>query len=1094
MFLKKLLSFSLLVLSIACNKTDSKSSKTLFRLLDSDHTGISFINEVKESKDFNILTYRNFYNGGGVAVGDINNDGLPDIYFTSNQQSNKLYLNEGNLKFKDITESSGTAGTKPWSTGVSMVDINADGFLDIYVCNSGDVKGGDKENELFINNGDGTFTEKAREFNLHNDGYGTHAAFFDYDLDGDLDCYILNNSFKEPGKIELYRSMRETPSQMGGDKLMRNDGDTFTDVTLAAGIYSSEIGFGLGVATGDLNGDLLPDLYISNDFWERDYLYLNNGDGTFKEDLNGRINYCSVSSMGADISDINGDGNPEIFTTDMLPADNYRIKTMTTFEPYHLEDLKYRGNYHYQMIQNCLQLNDGTANFQEVGLLAGVSATDWSWGALFFDFQNDGVKDLFVSNGINRDIISGDFREFLGEAETQELVKSGEADKDLTVLTKHIPSSPQTNFAFIQKDNLQFENQAEQLGLGKKSFSNGSVYADLDNDGDLELVINNVNMPSFIYENLSNELAENYYLKVTLRGSEKNPFGIGSKVIVEIEGKKLVLENFTNRGFESSIEPQLLFGLGSADKIEKLTVIWPDKKYEEIFDIKSNQQISLEYKNAQGEFTFPKSMNKPWFKETTSYIFNEPAKHTENPYNDFNTETLLNQMLSTEGPRLISGDANNDGLEDILLLGAKDDPDKLFLQRKDGTFSKQKGSVFEKDKNFESTCGSFLDYDMDGDLDLLIGAGGNQVDVEQINFIVRLYINDGKGNFKVDPNNIPPCIGNFSTLEVSDFDQDGDPDFFLGARAVPGNYGLVPQSYLFRNDKGTWKNVTPQTLANIGMVTDAVWEDLDQDGDADLVVVGDWMSIRTFLNNNGILSEGESIPNSTGWWQRIVASDLDNDGDVDFILGNWGNNSKFQTSADQPITMRVNDFDGNGKSEFIINWKAPAETELYPFATKMEMTSQMPSLKQKNLKFDKFARMKADDFILPQSTENTLEYKAENLSSGILWNNGGSFSFQALGLEAQVAPVFAIVAEDFDKDGIKDIWLGGNFYGLKPQLGRHDASRGVLLKGDKDRKYSYLSPYESGVIVNGQVRDALWLNNDLILSRNNETVKVFSLN
>ncbi|MGK0139324.1 MAG: hypothetical protein ACI9DJ_002783 [Algoriphagus sp.] len=1080
-------SFLFLFLLIGCQEREKVS--TLFELRSSSDTGIDFINEVIESREMNILTYRNFYNGGGIAVGDINNDGLPDLYFTANQKENKLYLNEGNFKFKDITKSSKSGGTKSWSTGVSMTDVNADGWLDIYVCNSGDFDGAQKENELFINNQDGTFTEMARAFNLNNTGYGTHAAFFDFDLDGDLDCYILNNSFKEPDKIELYQSMRDIPDTLGGDKLMRNDGNFFTDITLEAGIYSSRIGFGLGVATGDLNGDLLPDLYVSNDFWERDYLYLNNGDGTFKEDLNNRINYCSVSSMGADIGDINGDGNPEIFTTDMLPADNYRIKTLTSFEPYHLEDIKYRGNYHYQMIQNCLHLNDGSANFQEIALLSGVSATDWSWGALFFDFENDGVKDIFVSNGINRDIISGDFREFLGQPETQELVNTGEADKDLRQLTSQIPSNPLANFAFSQSSPLKFENKAKELGLDKPSFSNGSVYTDLDNDGDLDLVVNNVNMESFVYENLSQG---NNFLKIQFAGSIKNPFGIGAKIIVETENQKIIAENFINRGFESSIEPQLLIGLGHKDIIKHLTVIWPDKSFQILEQIPVNQIIKLAHKNAGGVFHYPDKEENTWFTEITTSVLPREAIHVENNYNDFELENLLNQMLSTEGPRLIPGDANGDGLDDFVLLGAKNDADKIFIQQKNGRFRFKRDQSFETDKGFESTCGAFLDYDLDGDKDLLIGSGGNQTNVDQINYIVRLYVNDGKGNYTVDPAHIPPVVGNFSTLEVSDFDQDGDPDFFLGARVIPGNYGLTPQSHLFKNENGSWRSIGGEAIGKLGMVTDAIWEDTDSDGDVDLLVVGDWMEIKVFKNNKGVLDAPISIPNTSGFWQRIESQDLDGDNDMDFILGNWGLNSKFQASISLPITMNVSDFDGNGKSEPIINWIAPADKEAFPYASKMEITSQMPELKKKNLKFSEFAKMKVSDFNLHSGSEN-LALKAENLQTGVLWNEAGKFSFSPLPLEAQISPVFGITTKDFNKDGILDIWLGGNFYGLKPQSGRHDASRGILLQGMGDKKFSYIPNSEAGINIKGQIRDVLVFGERLIIARNNESVKVYSL-
>jgi enediyne biosynthesis protein E4 len=1082
--------FILLSISfISCQK--NSSSNTLFELLDAKETGIDFINEVKETKEFNVHTYRNFYNGGGVAMGDINNDGLPDIYFTSNQHENKLYLNKGNFTFEDITKKAGVEGKNEWSTGVVMADINDDGFMDIYVCNSGGLDGQKKENEVFINNGDLTFTEKGAELNLNNAGFGTHAAFFDYDQDGDLDCYILNNSFKNPSKIELYKSMRDKPDLMGGDRLMRNDNGIFVDVSQKAGIYSSEIGFGLGVAIGDLNQDNLPDIYISNDFWERDYLYLNNGDGTFKEDLTNRINYTSVSSMGADIADINGDGFPEIFTTDMLAGDNNRIQSMVNFDPYHLEDLKYRANYHYQMIQNCLQLNDGDANFQEVALLSGVAATDWSWGALIFDFQNDGTKDIFVANGINKDIMSGDFRDFMSSSNIQKELTTSPETFDFVALSKEIPSNPLKNAAFINKGELKFENSADDLGLGTPSFSNGSVYADLDNDGDLDLVVNNVNMPSFVYRNNADKLYQNNYLKITFKGPKGNSKGLGAKVTLKTNAGVQVMENYMNRGFESSLEPNLIFGLGK-ETITELMVVWPDGKSQTLKNVKENQTLSLEYNNAVlMPINSNKSVTETWFKDVTASIIRGNTNHVENKYNDFDQEILLNSLLSTEGPRLVVGDANGDKLDDFILLGAKDDADKLFLQNKDGSFSSGNNTPFYKDKNFESTCGSFLDYDMDGDMDLLIGSGGNQINVEQINFIVRLYTNDGKGNFTVSPSKIPPAVGNFSTLEVSDYDQDGDPDFFLGARTVPGNYGLSPRSFLFRNDKGTWTDISTEALGNIGMVTDAAWEDCDQDGDVDLIVVGDWMSIHIFRNNGGILSIPEVIPNSTGWWTRVEPQDVDGDGDMDFILGNWGQNSKFQASTSIPLKMYVNDFDDNGKSEFIINWKAPLDNKIYPFASKMDLTMQMPSLKKKNLKYEQFAKMSYEELFDADKTSNAKAYTAENLNTSILWNDNGNYVLKALPVEAQVSPVFGIIAKDFNKDGIIDIWLGGNFYGLKPQAGRHDASRGVLLKGLGNQKFQSISPKESGLYITGEVRDAFSLGSNILIARNDEGLKVY---
>lgn len=1094
---------SLLLLMLLCGCTRKEGAEhitpaantgPLFRLLSSKETGIEFNNEVVDGEKFNILTYRNFYNGGGVAIGDINNDSLPDLYFTSNQKRNKLYLNKGNFEFEDITEKAGVGGTKAWCTGVTMADVNGDGLLDIYVCNSGDVEGKYRGNELFINNGNLTFSEKSREYNLSNGGYTTHAAFFDFDLDGDLDCYIVNNSFKDPGKIELYKKAREVPYP-GGDKLMRNDGGTFKDVTREAGIYSSEIGFGLGVAVSDVNNDNLPDVYISNDFWERDYLYINRGNGRFSEDLVHRINYCSVSSMGADIADLDNDGSPEIFTTDMLPADNDRLKTTIAFDPYHLEDTKYRANFHYQMIQNCLHRNDGTGHFQELALLSGVAATDWSWGALIFDFENDGRPDIFVSNGIQKDIMAMDFRDFIADREKRNEIISRKGKFDYRDFISFIPSNPIINYAFHNSGHLMFQDQAALLGLNQKSFSNGSAYGDLDNDGDLDLVVNNINAPCFVYRNEARSNPDNHFLKVKLKGYAQNRFGIGARVTLKTKGELRNLQNFNTRGFQSSIEPSLLFGLGKADRIDEVRVTWPDRKEEILTGITPDQTVLLDHAHAVPATTTPENKESPGFEEVGNQVFQGDPTHHENVYNDFNQEILLTRMLSTEGPRLVIGDVNQDKLDDFILLGAAGEPDKLFLQKGDGMFYFRLSPAFSRDAAPESTCGALFDADGDGDLDLLIGSGGNEIQMERNNFLLRFYRNDGHGNFARDDKGRPPAIGNLSTIEVEDYDKDGDMDVFLGARTIPGNYGLPPRSYLFKNDGGNWMDVTPATLGNAGMVTDAAWADADSDGDKDLVVVGDWMAITIFKNEKGFLKDATTLPGSNGWWNRIEAADLDKDGDIDFVVGNWGLNTKFKASQARPVTMFVNDFDDNGKSEFIINWYAPLDDRAYPFATKQELTSQLPALRKSILRYKDYAPKTYDSMFTPEIRKRSISYEVNHLESAIVWNEGNAFTISALPLEAQVSPVFAIVADDLDNDGKTDIWLGGNFYALKPQVGRHDASRGVFLKGGPGRSFESQPAARSGIFVEGEVRDAAVLRSKsskrILVARNNARVLVY---
>lgn len=1070
-------------------------TQTFFQLLETNQTGVDFINEVHDGPEFNILTYRNFYNGGGVSIGDINNDGLPDLYFTANQSGNKLYLNKGNFQFEEITEKAGVAGKRAWSTGTTMADVNGDGWLDIYVSNSGDIAGANKENELFINNGDLTFREEAKKYGLNNGGYSTQACFFDYDLDGDLDCYLLNNSFKDPSKIELYKSMRDVPDELSGDKLYRNDGATFTDVTLDAGIYSSAIGFGLGAAIGDLNGDHLPDIYVSNDFWERDYLYLNQGDGTFSEELKDRIDFCSISSMGGDIADINNDGHPEIFSTDMLAADNYRLKAMSRFDPYHLEDRKYRANYHYQIAQNCLHLNDGNANFQEIGMLSEVAATDWSWGALIFDFENDGNKDIFVSNGIQKDLMYMDFRDFLADNDVHRKIAQ-KSEADYLSMVNEMPSNPLPNFAFANTGNLQFKNKTQQLGLGQPSFSNGAAYGDLDLDGDLDLVINNVNMPCFIYKNEAEKM-QNHYLKIQFEGSAKNPFGIGAQVDILVKDKQQTHQNFNSRGFQSSIEPQLILGLGQAATIDELTVTWPDKKTQKLTNVATDQTLLLKYTEATAGNKKNSPTHKPLFTQTEN-ILKGDSRHRENIYNDFDHETLLLKMLSTESPRIVKGDVNNDQREDFIVLGAKNDEDKLFIQTDAGDFQRKPSTAFRGTKMFESSCGAFFDYDKDGDLDLMLGAGGNEYQTGGKYFILRYYRNDGKGNFTVDNKDIPQLVGNFSCIEPTDIDNDGDTDLFLGGRTVPGNYGLPPRSFLLINDNGNWIDVTPSSLAGMGMVTDAIWADTDGDNDSDLVVVGDWMSVQVFRNEQGTLGSPTILPNSKGWWNRIEADDLDKDGDIDFVLGNVGLNTKFKASPNRPLSMFVADFDQNDKSEFIINWYPPLDNKPYPFASKPDLIHQLPALRKSILKYETYAQQTYETLFSQEIRQNALSYEAEYLQSAIAWNQGTQFSLEALPIAAQVAPVYGIAIGDMNDDGHKDIWLGGNFYALQPQVGRFDASRGVFLAGNSGKQFEYIPPKESGIYVEGEVRDATVISTGasqvLLISRNNEEVLAFKKN
>ncbi len=1079
----------------SCQNSDSYSSDALFLKLSSDQTGIDFTNQVADREDFNIISYRNFYNGGGVAIGDLNNDGLADLFFTANMESNRLYFNEGSWRFRDGTASAGVAGTKAWSTGVSLADINADGWLDIYVCNSGDLEGRDRANELFINQRDGTFREEAHVYGLDDPGYSTHATFFDYDGDGDLDCYMLNNSIKRPDRVALYEKSREIRDTLGGDKLYRNDEGYFSDVSEEAGIYSSEIGFGLGVSVGDLNGDFWPDIYISNDFFERDYLYLNQQDGTFREALESSVQYTSLSSMGSDIGDLDNDGDQEVFTTDMLPGTNSRLKTMTDFEPYYVNDVKYQSNYGFQYVQNCLQVNLGDATFSEEAYISGVAATDWSWGALMFDFDLDGLRDIYVSNGILHDITDHDFRDFVSDRQNILNIIANAEDGNQKGVLDYLPSQPISNAAFMNRGHLNFENQSDVLGLGEPSFSNGSAYGDLDNDGDLDLVVNNINMTCFIYQNQATTHG-NHFLKIRFKGNESNPFGVGAGVKVWTGSDMQQMELYPARGFQSSMEPALVFGLGQSEIIDSMLVVWPDGLSKKYGSVPADTIITLTQVDASDSYQRGGIAEIPLLEEVSGLV--PEIRHMENDFNDFQYEVLLPHKLSNEGPKILKGDINKDQLEDFILLGAANDPDKVYVQTSAGTFRRTIQPQLDLDVSSESNCGALFDADNDNDLDLMIGVGGNEYQKGFASFAVRFYRNDGRGNFSKDVMGAPQAGGNLSCIRPADFDRDGDLDVFLGARVVPGNYGLMPRSFLLLNEGGAiWRDVTKELTGNLGMVTDAVWTDLNGDHYPELLAVGEWMPITIIHNDRGELVSRSVIPNSHGWWNCIEMADLDGDGDADFVIGNWGKNSKWQADSERPIKMYVKDFDSNQKSEFIIEWFAPEESRSYPFATKMDLTSQLPHLRKVALKYETYADLTYDQLFSQSERTGADEFVVHTLATSVLWQEDSLLQLQELPRSAQLAPVYASEIADLDSDGALDIVLMGNQYGLKPEIGRQDGHGTVLLGKEGLLEFLAANPHLSGLKVKGEVRDIATIEIEgemiIIIGRNNDQVLFYKI-